>query len=473
MKKIDDIFKDGLGESGLPYSESEWIAAEKLIAAKSGAASFWTLKKIGLLVAFIAVISSSLWFILYKEDENKLQESAIANNTNPALLPLDTTTINSKKISSNTEQITQNRSAASAAEPETRISDAPNGLVTSVRQNPAINAVTNNPEENDYVADNEVDVPEGTSVNTEVNAEAEQSLKEPSEQKPKRIFAFKEANLKLKWPASFAFSQWLNQSLAIDGQNLTIDQAQSLASVSKTYQLYLEAFSSHYSTSRKEGNTASRNGESETLLNTSEYGGKIGVQWKNISVSTGLSKLSFQELTNYSRDIPVYGYDTSLVLVKRNYENNPRGKPVALIEERIDSTVVGSRSVIDCSDCKVRIDYLSIPLDVQFEKSKGRGGIFGKLGTSLNIPSATTGSYLLPNPNGEDLQELNSDLLNKYWTVQIGVGLRYGLSSHLDVWTNVEASRAFGSRFSAMDMRYSLLGLRAGLRYKFININRY
>ena len=32
MKKIDDIFKNGINETGLPYSDQEWQATEKMIA---------------------------------------------------------------------------------------------------------------------------------------------------------------------------------------------------------------------------------------------------------------------------------------------------------------------------------------------------------------------------------------------------------------------------------------------------------
>jgi hypothetical protein len=472
MKKIDDIFKNGINETGLPYSDQEWQATEKMIAAQSSKAGLWLVKNIAILVILAAAIGSLLRFNLDKVETVETQKHPV-NTSNQVLdVPVaatpqtDDATVKTLEQSGSEESITQQASSNSHLNPDHSNSDQLTIAHTA-------GDGRDNLENSDLSAAQEKKSFVDMELRDEQPDQQQEDPREEDSHNPAEIVEAEQALIRRDFDQSFvkslmdpAFSFSLTDASLLDAQEAEHRPA------SNKVQLFLSPYFANYSSSRKIDTDAPTElkGE-ESIQNAKEIGVDLSIQRKNWAFSTGLSKLTFEETTNYSRQEAIYGYDTSLVLVKRDFETNPRGGSVALITKQIDSTQIGQRELVDCPDCQVRMEYLKIPLQLQFEKSKGRSGLYVRLGTSIHLPYKVSGVYALkPNieiSNDWTIRDIQTSDLGRYFGFNYALGTRYSLSHKLAIWIEVAGENGRNSMLQDYGQRYNLLGLKGGVRYQF------
>src|SRR5690606_40961319 len=80
-------------------------------------------------------------------------------------------------------------------------------------------------------------------------------------------------------------------------------------------------------------------------------------------------------------------------LVSRNFTQRPDGTYAALVQKQIDTTSHTVSDTIDCPDCKVQFQYLSLPLALRYEIDRGSWSYFSEAGLTFSFLNKSQGTY--------------------------------------------------------------------------------
>ncbi len=215
--------------------------------------------------------------------------------------------------------------------------------------------------------------------------------------------------------------------------------------------------------------------EQEKPLNAFSYGLNVEVRKNNWAIKSGLEMLKIQEQTNYLSTETDWLFDTSYHLIKRNYQDLENGDFAALISERIDSTGT-DKEVIECPNCVANFIYINIPLALQYQIQKNRLIYFGEAGVNIGFLKSAKGKYSnveqVVDSTGtkylSNVMDLSSQSFIAKQLLQISgsVGVKYKLSSKLNVWGSYGYSKSIGSMFTTYEQKAQLQNLKIGLQLK-------
>ncbi len=207
----------------------------------------------------------------------------------------------------------------------------------------------------------------------------------------------------------------------------------------------------------------------EKTMNSWNYGVHVGIGKGDWIFRSGLEYTGLREQTNYETVIDNWSYDSTLVIRKPDYTETPRGTRVALLGYDIDSTLSQERSV-DCPDCEVKFEYLTIPVKAQYNVGFGRHSVFAEAGIRYSFLLSASGQYSISTDGTESNARIDlssTDLLERSMlSAQVGLGYKYHLDHRLALTGALQMSTALGSMFSNYDHTVRLNGMRVGLEWR-------
>jgi hypothetical protein len=209
---------------------------------------------------------------------------------------------------------------------------------------------------------------------------------------------------------------------------------------------------------------------SETEKSNLNAGIEVSAKRKNWRITTGLGTLKLQESTNYSTQLTTTEYLYAKKIVNNEYTTTPRGTRVVLLADvKVDSTT-STTSQNDCPTCEIELNYVNIPLTLQYEVGKKRLRYFAEGGINTLINTRNSGQYATLNESNQtwtisDLQS-SSAVNNVLLLANASVGANYCLSSSWELWTSYSHRIGLGSVFATYEHKPSWRGVRAGVSYK-------
>lgn len=475
MKKIDEIFKEGLDQKGLEYSDAQWANMENLLDESNKGAAIIS-KKWYLLGLVLVLGSFATYFGLQKEDlphtaqnmekvHPKVKENAlevdktvaiekndfnntlakpIKNNNNSSINSSNSQNINIS-VSKNNNPFKNKPSFSKNSSPQIIAHNEPfNNKKESVRFNiPNLEKINENELERvkQLQIENEHTKQEKMELISSLNLERNIALAKPS-------------LLENKWQSDLEKS--LDFNLVFNGFN------------NPKWTFHLSPYAENFRPNNISfsGNLESKNRE-ESFQNTWGYGLQLAAKKKHFVFKAGLGYQSIHQTTNYESTRTDYTYDTALRLEKRNYETDGRGKWVALIKQDIDSTAVISKQV-ECPNCAVRFQYLIIPLSMQYEARWKQFTIFGEVGTRASFLTGTSGVFSTYGPAGLSTQNLSEsgDAEKVVLAGTLQAGLKVPVAQRIQLWGSYGISKGINSRIQSYEQKDGFNMLRFGLEYR-------
>ncbi len=427
MKKIDDLFKEGLNSGGLPYKEAYWQQMEKLLNEKMpvGRKKPWIWFVLGISVATMATL---IYFLF---PSNNSQKSDLA-----ALKSVARTTETQKAV---------NSIAPGVENPESK---------TQIRhKDPGELTRESHPEKNNHFPVNTEEKSTSAQDNTHETIPVYVEIETPGIRKPVDYM-----RLKMK-------------VLDFISYDLEQNPFHSVSKTTRKVPFFSQYIGFHYD--RVQYELSGRNLQ-ERSFNGQHLGIDYRIQRKKWFLMSGVQTGTYSLETNYSSTLHQVTYDTTFRLLNKQYTQTPRGSRVALVGNTIDSTVVHA-SRTDCPNCTVKLQYVSIPLRLGYEWAYRRVRINPSLGVRVNFFSKGQGRLANPNvfiqeEGWQKMQEtdLSKDGFMRNYFPQVGyaIGLNYRLSSRLDFRGEYLQWNATSSVFLQSESKLKENGLSLGLIYR-------
>lgn len=480
MKEIDEIFKEGIGNEGLPYDAKQWAEVEKGLNASTGKSLKKRLRisyliSIGLAITLIVVLFS-INDSGIDEGSSATHTNALASQTEPQSQIPSTETALQQTPRTETSIPQEPSSAQEASDSSNSVqqslatsTELPSSNSNSYSENTIIELAPGGPtaEEYDRFADGtivaisteshnyEESIPSTALTNNE-NAELPQKV----EKNLPELFSLTPVNRQISFAKSKQenpdkLKQATHQNNSSNAMVLFIQPNLSVGSFTKDYS---GAFNLHQKTR-------------ELSQFYTDYGLKFGSRIGRFSIYSGLSHLSMRERTSYYEQEDLYDYDTSLVLVKKHFGTTDRGTIVALLEERVDSTFLYSQQIVDCEYCLTKFDYIRIPVGLEYQHNFGRLGIVAGADASINRLLRVNGLYWLDsqvdmNANMGVARNLErDDVKQTIFSFGGHIGLSYKVKANTSVYSTFSYVNQRTSMLEAYDQRATLRGVDVGVKY--------
>lgn len=468
MKRIDDIFKKGLDNKGLDYSEAHWNEMETLLDKNKKGGFFYHYK--WALMGLVLLASVALTY------------SVIENLENRPLAQMDTSSEAPKELEAAPNL---NGTETPTITIETRNTPKPIALAKPM-------VIENNTEtkavklksykeglKNKTLSTNSTPISRNTSMKESevLNYSKMPDLlkKERTKildlQSRKEAIKFKEKGAQEEWkvPMQILLARPSFLPLNIEKeQAFLLDQNVQFKGLKLPWAHYLSVYTEYNMAQATsfQGSLETKNTE-EAFVNTMGY----GIQWmakKNqFAFKAGLGYHSIQQETNYSSTERKEYYDTSLQLIKRNYGMDGRGKWFGLIEETVDTTVVES-SRVDCPDCKVQFQYVSVPLAAQYEAQWKSVTLFGEIGFKTSFLTNASGTYSKYSGMGLTRERLatSQDAQKVLFSTSLAAGLKVPLTYRTQLWASYGVSKNLNSRVKSYKQNDGFQSLQLGLEFR-------
>lgn len=153
------------------------------------------------------------------------------------------------------------------------------------------------------------------------------------------------------------------------------------------------------------------------------YGLNVECSTKSLALRSGIGWSQTAMLTNFANTRNVYKVDTNYVVIQSNYDTTVSGKPVALVQRRIDSSIVGSET--SSVEKRTTYQYLTIPLTLQYRVTYKR--------LTVVLEGGALHHFIIAQQTQTPIQQANSEnrfpVKGYHLQLTAGSGLRYALSS--------------------------------------------
>ena len=464
MSKIDDIFRDGLSDKGLKYSESDWEAMSSLLNHKG---SFFFRYRWWIRTSMVFIVAGFSTFISLYDFNTENQNSITAKPE-----------VNDRK---------KNQSKLTPELPTIK-----NDFTTTndkKEQNKMVNPM-------DYQTDNhqsdEYEISEESIVTMDgVESESDFRKAQMHSVKPDRLALY--ANKKIERKLAFDMDNdvvharkkiWNNshdvstlEPYSIRGFDYDVNPNFKNIGVLKSpysmWSLYASTYVGllQYSNSIKLNNIIDENNHksNELEIRSMVYGIKIAAQKNRWKFTTGLGVFSLLHETNYNLTTLEKAYIKKKKLLDRNYIISPRGKPIAMIGDVItDSTFTTIRQEL-CLNCTTNFEYWSIPFQFQYQtKPIRRISFFGGLGVNVDILKKATGIYAASEFNGTlDVIELEDKLVEQHlFRINGSMGVKYSLTKSWGMWSNYDYGYGLNSMLKSYEQIPKTISVQFGVEYK-------
>jgi hypothetical protein len=156
----------------------------------------------------------------------------------------------------------------------------------------------------------------------------------------------------------------------------------------------------------------------------STYGLHVELGLKKFVLKTGIGWSKYAIEANTERILNNYKVDTSYVILDPNYGTTPSGKPYALIQRQIDSTIISTQTEV--STQKLSYQFLCVPLALQYQLPYKRFTFLLEGGTLHHFMLGSTKEFTLSPVSSENKLSIPAYQMQ----LTAGFGLRYAISQY-------------------------------------------
>ncbi|MFT5056311.1 MAG: hypothetical protein ACI80H_001023 [Pseudoalteromonas distincta] len=486
MSNIDDIFKKGLDGKGMEYSDASWAAMEGMLGGKK--VGFIARYKLLLSLGSVLLLSSvGLWYFINQNKANTVntpsvvaynEENTAINKTPGYVDTAESTDYESSKVLATEEsstplvnkevtivQVRAPRTSKTADIQESQRVDYSKGKSSD---NPTAGITTLDPTDNGFRNYDPLTVStagstQTTSTDVTSSSEAE-TLVKPN---------FQEVILPNGIGMNdFGYEVSANGAGQLDFlRNPTKRKFAFYVSPYGGYVNYTKNTVLPENASDEQNNLGKSNTE-----NAYNYGLNIGVKKGNWMLTSGLGMLSLREKTYYTESQEEYTYVTAPRISNAEYTTTPRGTRVVLIsQEKLDSTLLSSTIQI-CEGCDVSFNYVSVPLNLQYNVGKKRLRYFAEAGISASFLINAKGTYALLRNANKDITVLptteivdlstSEDVAKMLLQANAAVGAKFWLTPRWNLWTSYGYGMGLNSMLGSYEQKPTIQNVRVGVEFK-------
>ena len=499
MSNIDDIFKKGLDGKGMEYSDASWAGMEQMLNTKK--VGFFARYKLLLGVGSVLLVSSiALIYLNSLESDTKANTPAIvADSADPNVhtgeveisLYDNPTKVTDYKTSKDptyqkswTPSDQQEELAGSAKNEGSPSSSGKSSLVktTPIKDSSAVNSSFLDPTDNGFRYSEPLTAT--MTSDGETGLSSAPSVSDATDELLSTLAPSDGFELLVKPKFQEVISARPTELLNIPYE-FTPAGAQKLdflhSPKKRKFAVFLSPYAGYVNYRKNEAlpKLASdfESNLGKSVMQTSfNYGLNVGVKRGNWMLTSGLGIVSLQEKTYYTESEEEYSYIQSPKISDINYTTTPRGTRVALVtQQTIDSTLsVTTRQV--CEGCEVSFDYVSVPLNLQYNLGKRRLRYFAEVGVSASFLTSARGTYAtLKNANGHltvlpsvQLVDLSTsdDIAKMLLYGNAAVGAKFWLTSKWCLWTSYGYGRGLNSMLGSYEQKPTIQNVRVGMEFK-------
>ncbi|MFT5725801.1 MAG: hypothetical protein ACI9JN_002930, partial [Bacteroidia bacterium] len=404
MKRIDDIFKNGLEGKGFEYTEQGWKDVENLMEDKPVGFIYRNRR---LLLLFLVLLTFGIGFNVFNRIDSQQtiqQDEAFEKQwaNKPTHHDIQKPSYDHDLISDNSVVITLTDTQVKA------------NNVTQLRLTESFLAV----QHASQIAIDTTPTP-STLSNTTIN----QNDKINYDASIDQIVALNVINPALYLTSNNNFSSWMDSMAAMD----TIT---TQTSKPKKWKFYV-GLNGSYINYRPKLTDIGVTGRTRKSVPSFGYGIRLVAKRNRWSFTSGVGMLRLKEKTNYEVDHKAWRHDTSLLVIKAYYGYTPSGNRIDLVRKITDSTLI-STPTVDCPNCPVSFSYIIIPVDVGYSFGKKRLKVIVTAGTNVAILYKAKGRYLTDKSRIEDLSQTKA-LHPVLFQFNTSIGPTYDLTSKLNL----------------------------------------
>lgn len=499
MSNIDDIFKKGLDGKGMEYSDASWAGMEQMLNTKK--VGFFARYKLLLGVGSVLLVSSiALVYLNSLESDTKANTPALVTDSkepnehtnevqisvydNPTKVTDYETSKDPAYQKSWTPSDQQEELAGSAKNEGSPSSSGKSSLVQTTRTKDsfAVNSSFLDPTDNGFISSAPLTTTMTSDGETELSSDP--IVSDATDELLSTAAPSDGIELLVKPNFEEVISARPTELLNIPYE-FTPAGAQKLdflhSPMKRKFAVFLSPYAGYVNYRKNEAlpdfasDFGSNFGKSVTQ-NSFNYGLKVGVKRGNWMLTSGLGVVSLREKTYYTELEEEYSYIQSPKISDINYTTTPRGTRVALVtQQTIDSTLsVSTRQV--CEGCEVSFDYVSVPLNLQYNLGNNRLRYFAEVGVSASFLTRARGTYAtLKNANGHltvrssvQLVDLSTsdDVAKMLLYGNAAVGAKFWLTSKWCLWTSYGYGRGLNSMLGSYEQKPTIQNVRVGMEFK-------
>jgi hypothetical protein len=450
QKDIDQFFQDKFTDLGQPDPTNDWSAMESMLDGdKSGAVLFK--KRYVVVIALLFLLSAGFFFTRNKEESQTL-------------------------VDSNRSEIPLNNQINTASEKTIK------AINTIAESNTVLAEHNNSSSKNEAISENELavndDNTEGLGSEIESNpphhAEAipeQNNIASPSliDLDTSGIDLIKRPNFKLDLnPLEIVSNYFLNGVIWKEAIVPTFDEFFINRNAKTKFGVSPYIGMVNYSKEKPKQSGSL----SETTQPSMSYGVQAYAKRGKWNLRLGINYLQLEEKINFQEESYNTSYDTSIVLVTRNFETTEHGKTTALVKKVIVGTSDTTVQTV-CLNCQTRFSYIEIPVALQYEWGKSRLKYFAEAGFGVSFLKKADGFYsteLISTDKGNEyiVKEItNADMNKRLWSTNARLGLKYKLYSNLGVYGSYGYKYYHTSAMKSYNQRPSLEVVEFGLEINF------
>ena len=487
MKKIDDIFKDGLQDKGLPYSDANWNMMAALLDKK---VNFFVRYKWWLRSAVFVGLTGSIIGLHYffsdslhtASSSDTMEMDIISQSSKEKSISLNqekTKSNYSQKLQEGIAEITQSKNFMGN---ESLSKDSFEGIKLNHTIQKSMN-IFGDDQLLDLKRITNIDHHEASSIKgiSELNlVHGDYPKKMEDDLEEDQLSQIIEDKFQEDIIPAFRLNHL--EILKLDPRvcngfdyvfpNASGAYIEGMKNPNTSWVFYASVYGAALQYQRKlsmgsitdENNLKSK----ESSQITSGFGVHFSAQKGRWSWVSGLGIKTIQEQTNYQTTYTETHYVYGLKLLNRNYTTTPRGTTIALIGDVIVDSTSSTVAQDLCVDCMANFQYWSIPLRLQYNtKSRNRLSYYGALGVDLDILKSTTGFYTDADHGVLITKDLSEAVL-KSTVIQLhgAIGAKYSITSRWKLWTGL----GYGYSLQSMTKNYSqkprIQSLNLGVEFK-------
>jgi len=421
MSKIDDIFKEGLDQKGLAYSDAHWAGVEALLDKKKK--GFFVRYKwyfASLVLLFIGITTYFSWPTAQQKE---------------TLTPIALTESNNQKITSNNSLNTQQIASAQTDKKTLKENTTNNNTDPKPTHNKSGTDVIDNSHKKKNLGHRFTENKKNSSSQnaSSLPSSIPNSINESTLVIKDVAFIplIKASFMHLKLRDFYLFPVYLSSPI-LNKKAITIDYP------SYKWQLFMAPYiqlSSHNRNIKLV--TESEFKKQEKPMPAMGFGVNFLAKKGHWVIKSGLQFNQIKERTNYASTFKTQTYDTNFRLVILNFTQNPRGSNVALLETKIDTLVGPSQTIINNPDAIVKFNYITLPLAVQYEWHQKRMLYFVEAGGAVSLLTNAKGIYTINDASKTGLLSDNSSSVNKVLLqATAAVGVKYSMTNNVNIWSS-------------------------------------
>jgi hypothetical protein len=426
MKKydIDQYVKGKVGNISTPYSEGDWKSMEAMLDEDSGGVLFFFRKYAVLLILLVLSLGGGACFMF--------SDGVVDQNT------LSSNTIENEVITADDTEITTTEINPSIEEVDTFDAESSEEKIVLAEEEQVIERIISS--HTDVTTD-------GSGIGTEAVQPSEPIISlEPSENDlPIKV---ETPRIQIESPpakkATLSDIETLNlKSKYIFNLNYTIVDPQAskldIIYVKPSWQWSLSPYLQRAFITDKSSYKIIDVWVNEMPISTWGTGMSVSAQYKRFVFSAGAGYSKVESMDDYYVRNYRNQYDTTYILNKRDYSTTKSGKELALVKEVIAVTTDSTITEF-CGHCRSKIEYLDLPISIQYIFGNKRVRPYGELGSVVSLPMTMSGyfnnNFIYEDGIVQGSGQVDNDV-NILVRASVAVGARVSVNSRWDIYSQI------------------------------------